>query len=160
MDASEFWKTVSCEWRAEDVADPATWTEELKPSEVAEVEAAVAHARAKSGDLLEIGKVDFPLPTLAPRLKGIERELMDGRGFVLIRGLPRERWSNDELCTAYWGIGAHLGRPWPQNHKGHLLGDVTDQAARARGRPHRAACNELGGVGLEFHCRTDRTSSA
>ena len=34
---------------------------------------------------------------------------MEGRGFVLIRGLPRERYSNDDMCLAYWGIGAHLG---------------------------------------------------
>ena len=75
---------------------------------------------------------------------------MEGRGFVLIRGLPRERWSNDDLCLAYWGIGAHLGRPWPQNKYGHVLGDVTDQG-KAPGDP-TARGNELGGIGLEFHC--------
>jgi hypothetical protein len=141
---------TACEWRAADVADPAAWTEILSPSEIGEVEAAIAHARGKSTDLLAIGKADFPLPTLRARLKEIERELMDGRGFVLIRGLPRERWSNDDLCTAYWGIGAHLGRPWAQNHRGHLLGDVTDQG-KAPGDP-TARGNELGQVGLEFHC--------
>ena len=135
---------------AEDVADPAAWTEVLTPAEIDELDAAIAVARAKTDNLLEIGKADFPLPTLGVRLKAIERELMDGRGFVLIRGLPRERWSNDEMCLAYWGIGAHLGRPWPQNAKGHLLGDVTDQG-KAPGDP-TARGNELGGIGLEFHC--------
>ena len=139
-----------CEWRAEDVADPAAWTEVLTAAEIAEVDAALAHARAVSADLLDIEKTDFPLPTLSGRLKAIERELMDGRGFVLIRGLPRERWSNDDMCLAYWGIGAHLGRPWPQNHHGHLLGDVTDQG-KAPGDP-TARGNELGQVGLDFHC--------
>ena len=141
---------TACEWRASEVADPASWTEVLSAGEVAEVEAALSVARARSPDLLEIGKDDFPLPTLAPRLKAIERDLMDGRGFVLIRGLPRDRWSNDDLCLAYWGIGAHLGRPWPQNKYGHMLGDVTDQG-KAPGDP-TARGNELGGVGLEFHC--------
>ena len=141
---------TACEWRAEQMADPAAWTEMLTPAEVAEVGIAVAHARARTGDLLEIGKADFPLSKLAPRLKAIERELMDGRGFVVIRGLPRETWSNDELCYAYWGVGAHLGRPWPQNHYGHLLGDVTDQGKAPGDRTARG--NELGQVGLEFHC--------
>ncbi|HEX3915860.1 MAG TPA: TauD/TfdA family dioxygenase [Caulobacteraceae bacterium] len=141
---------AACEWRAEDVADPAAWTEQLTAPEVEELEAATLHAYAKTDDFLEIGKADFPLPTLAPRLKAIERELIDGRGFVLIRGLPRERWSNDELCMAYWGIGAHLGRPWPQNHYGHLLGDVTDQG-KLPGDP-TARGNELGQIGLGFHC--------
>ncbi|HEV2532600.1 TauD/TfdA family dioxygenase, partial [Phenylobacterium sp.] len=80
----------------------------------------------------------------------IEQELIDGRGFVLIRGLPRQWWSNDDMCLAYWGIGAHLGRPWPQNAKGHVLGDVTDQGKQP-GDP-TARGNELGQVGLDFHC--------
>jgi hypothetical protein len=140
----------ACEWRAEDVADPKAWTEVLTPGEIAELDGAIAHARGVSEDFLDIGKTDFPLPRLGERLGAIERELMDGRGFVLMRGLPRERWSNDEMCLAYWGIGAHLGRPWPQNHYGHVLGDVTDQG-KAPDDP-TARGNELGQVGLEFHC--------
>jgi hypothetical protein len=141
---------TACEWTAAEVADPGQWTEHLSDAEIAEIEAAVATARAKSDDFLQIGKDDFPLPTLAPRLKQIERELIDGRGFVLIRGLPRQWWSNDEMSLAYWGLGAHLGRPWPQNAKGHVLGDVTDQN-KAPDDP-TARGNELGQIGLDFHC--------
>jgi hypothetical protein len=141
---------TQCEWTAEDVADSERWTEQLTPTEIEEIDEAVAFARAKSGDFLNIGKSEFPLPTLAARLKRIEHDLMNGRGFVLIRGLPRERYSNDEMCLAYWGIGAHLGQPWPQNHKGHLLGDVTDQGKVPEDPTSRG--NELGSVGLDYHC--------
>jgi len=141
---------TACEWTAADVADPARWTERLSAAEIDELDEAVQQAFGISDDLLKIGKAEFPLPTLGPRLKAIERELMDGRGFVLIRGLPRERWSNDEMSMAYWGIGAHLGRPWPQNAKGHLLGDVTDHG-KAPDDP-TARGNEIGLVGLDFHC--------
>jgi hypothetical protein len=141
---------TACEWTAADVADPARWTEHLSAAEVDELEAAVAHAFAISDDFMAIGKAQFPLPTLAPRLKAIERELINGRGFVLLRGLPRERWSNDEMSMAYWGVGAHLGKPWPQNAKGHLLGDVTDHG-KTPGDP-TARGNELGQIGLDFHC--------
>jgi hypothetical protein len=140
----------ACEWTAEEVRDPTQWIEHLSPGEIAELEAAIAAARAKSDDFLQIGKADFPLPTLGPRLKAIEEELINGRGFVLIRGLPRQWWSNDDMCLAYWGIGAHLGRPWPQNAKGHVLGDVTDQGKQP-GDP-TARGNELGQIGLDFHC--------
>lgn len=140
----------ACEWRAEDVADPGAWTEYLTADEVAEVAAAVAHAQGVSDDLLAIGAGDFPLPTLSGRLKAIASELIDGRGFVLIRGLPRGAFSNDEMCLAYWGIGAHLGRPWPQNRYGHVLGDVTDQGKTFDDPTARG--NELGGIGLDFHC--------
>ena len=141
---------TGCEWTAEQVADPALWTEHLSTDEIAELDGAIAHARAKSEDFLDIAKADFPLPTLGPRLLEIERELMDGRGFVRLRGLPRDRWTNDEMCLAYWGIGAHLGRPWPQNAKGHLLGDVTVHG-KAPGDPTSRG-NEIGLVGLDYHC--------
>ena len=141
---------TACEWTAAEVADPARWTEVLTSTEVAEIDAAIRVARAASSDFLDIGKHQFPLPTLAGRLKRIENELMNGRGFVLIRGLPRERYDNDEMCLAYWGIGAHLGRPWPQNKYGHLLGDVTDQGKTLADPTARG--NELGHIGLEYHC--------
>ncbi|WP_421936773.1 TauD/TfdA family dioxygenase [Phenylobacterium sp.] len=141
---------TACEWTAVDVADPSRWTERLSPAEVAELEAAVAHAQGVSDNFLEIGKAHFPLPTLGPRLKQIENELIDGRGFVLLRGLPRERWTNDQMSLAYWGVGMHLGKPWPQNAKGHLLGDVTDHG-KAPGDPTSRG-NEIGLVGLDFHC--------
>ena len=141
---------TACEWTAQDVADPSLWTEHLSAAEVDELADAVAHAFGVSDDFLAISMAQFPLPTLGPRLKQIERELIDGRGFVRIRGLPRERWSNDEMSMAYWGIGAHLGRPWPQNAKGHLLGDVTDHGKEPGDPTSRG--NEIGLVGLDFHC--------
>ena len=140
----------ACAWRAGDVADPSTWTELLSAAEVAEIDRALLAARAKSDDFLQIGRDDFPLPTLGPRLRRIEHELMNGRGFVLLRGLPRARYSNDDMCLAYWGIGAHLGRPWPQNAKGHLLGDVTDQGKSYEQGDSRG--NEMGAIGLDYHC--------
>jgi len=141
---------TNCEWRADDVTDPAKWTVVLDDREIAEIDEALAVARAKSDDFLQIGKSDFPLPTLGGRLHDIERELMEGRGFVLIRGLPRARYTNDDMSLAYWGIGAHLGAPWPQNHKGHLLGDVTDQGKTLADPTSRG--NELGQIGLDYHC--------
>jgi alpha-ketoglutarate-dependent taurine dioxygenase len=43
----------------------------------------------------------------------------------------------------------HLGEPWPQNAKGHLLGDVKDQG-KAPDDP-TARGNEIGGHPLGFH---------
>jgi hypothetical protein len=141
---------TGCEWRAEDVSNPADWTEVLTAADIAEIDRAMAVARSRSSDLLAIGKDDFPLPELGAKIKRIEKELMQGRGFVLIRGLPRERYTNDDMCLAYWGLGAHLGRPWPQNHHGHVLGDVTDQGKTLADPTARG--NELGRIGLDYHC--------
>jgi hypothetical protein len=66
------------------------------------------------------------LPRLAQRLSRVLAELLDGRGFVLMRGLPVERYSREQTAIAYMGIGAYFGRPRSQNAKGHLLGHVKD----------------------------------
>jgi hypothetical protein len=141
---------TACEWSAEDVQDSQQWTEVLTTSELKELDEAIAYARSRSDNFLDISKHEFPLPTLAARLRRIENDLINGRGFVLIRGLPRERYDNDEMCLAYWGIGAHLGKPWAQNHYGHLLGDVTDQGKRPEDPDSRG--NEMGQIGLDYHC--------
>ncbi|MDZ7827381.1 MAG: TauD/TfdA family dioxygenase [Gammaproteobacteria bacterium] len=139
-----------CEWTADQVADESVWTERFDAAELEELDAALRHALAKSDDVLEIGRDDFPLPQLSARLAGIERDLMEGRGFVRLRGIDRDRYSQAEMEMLYWGIGAHLGAPWPQNRHGHVLGDVTDHGKAPDDPTSRG--NEIGGVALPFHC--------
>ncbi|MGH9763951.1 MAG: TauD/TfdA family dioxygenase, partial [Blastocatellia bacterium] len=114
-------------WRARNVADPEVWTLRLTDSDQRELDAALRAAKQVSRDLLELGIEHFPLDGLAGRLAEIERELIDGRGFIRISRLDAERYSDDDLTILYWGIGMHLGDPWPQNKYGHVMGDVTDQ---------------------------------
>jgi alpha-ketoglutarate-dependent taurine dioxygenase len=121
----------------------------LTDEHVAELDAALVGAEARVEDVLDITRDLFPLPTLGPELEAITRELIDGRGMVLIRGFPVERYDKARASAVYWGVGTHLGTPWPQNAKGHLLGDVTDQG-RAVDDP-TARGNELGGIALPFH---------
>jgi len=139
-----------CEWTADHMADESTWTEQFDAADCDELDAALRHALAKSDDVLEIDRDDFPLPNLQARLLEIERELINGRGFVRLRGVDRERYSQTEMEIIYWGIGMHLGFPWPQNKYGHVLGDVTDQQKAANDPTARG--NELGGMALPFHC--------
>lgn len=141
---------TQCEWTADSVGGEEAWTEVFTPGELDEIDAALRHAQSVSSDLLDIGPEDFPLPTLAARLKRIEHELIDGRGFVRLRGVPRARYDNDQMCLIYWGIGRHLGQPWAQNKHGHLLGDVTDQGKSWDDPTVRG--NELGGMRLGYHC--------
>jgi hypothetical protein len=137
----------TCEWRADEVGD--SYIFHLSDEHVAELDVALAHAEARVDDVLDITRDLFPLPTLGPELARITGELIDGRGMVLIRGVPVARYSKDRATAIYWGVGTHIGHPWPQNAKGHLLGDVTDQGRSASDPTSRG--NELGGIALPFH---------
>ena len=75
------------------------------------------------------------MPKLGPKLVGICDEVINGRGFVLMRGLPVERWSMREAATAYFGIGCHFGNARSQNAKGHVLGHVRDLGRNAVSDP-------------------------
>jgi hypothetical protein len=136
-----------CEWRRADLGD--SYVFQLTDEHVAELDRALEHAESVCDDVLDITREVFPLPTLGPELAGVARELIDGRGVVLIRGVPVERYDKPRASSIYWGVGMHLGQPWPQNAKGHLLGDVTDQGRAATDPTSRG--NEIGGIAFPFH---------
>ncbi|MDG2025622.1 MAG: TauD/TfdA family dioxygenase [Acidimicrobiales bacterium] len=136
-------------WTAADVADTEAWTYRLTADEIAELEEALAVARSRTDEVLDVRIGDFPLPTLAPKLAGLADQLINGRGFQRISALPVERVGFEDASWMYWGIGLHLGVPWPQNVKGHLLGDVKDQGKSPNDPTARG--NELGGVAQAFH---------
>ncbi|WP_291209352.1 TauD/TfdA family dioxygenase [Hyphomonas sp.] len=136
-------------WRCKDVQDQHAWTLQLTPADHAELDSALRQAKAKSSDLLDIGREDFPLDGMVAKLAQIERDLIDGRGFVRISALDTHRYSDDELTMLYWGIGMHLGEPWPQNKHGHVMGDVTDQGKSPDDPTVRG--NEIGLISLDYH---------
>ncbi len=116
-------------WRGEELAPRTDWIHDLTPTEIAEIEGAVRAARARGLALDDISRADFTLPTLAATIESWASELDVGRGFVLVRGLPVHRLTEDEASIAYWGIGQHLGVPVSQNTDGDLLGHVRDTGA-------------------------------
>jgi hypothetical protein len=135
-----------CEWRRDELGD--RYVFRLTAAYIDELDAALVEAESRRDDVLDITRDDFPLPSLGPELVRIQAELINGRGVVLIRGLPVDGYGKQRASTIYWGVGMHLGRPWPQNVKGHLLGDVTDQG-RALDDP-TARGNEIGAVAFPF----------
>jgi hypothetical protein len=136
-----------CAWHGDELGD--RYVFELGDAHREELDAALAHAESVGDDVLDITRERFPLPFLGADLGRIARDLIDGPGVVLIRGVPVARYGKERASKIYWGIGVHLGRPWPQNAKGHLLGDVTDQG-RAPDDPTSRG-NEIGGIAFPFH---------
>ena len=102
------------------------WIERLSDAEISEVGRAVNELDKSPQDLTSITANHVPLPILAPMLRGMLDEVMNGRGFVLIKGLPVGRWTTREAAIAFLVIGVHLGNLRMQNAEGHLLGHVKD----------------------------------
>lgn len=110
-------------WYATDTTD---WIEPISTDQIGEVEASVQEIERSGVEIEKITPLLVPLPTLAPRLQELLDEVLNGRGFVLIRRLPVERWTRRQAAIAFLIIGAQLGNLRMQNAQGHLLGHVRD----------------------------------
>ncbi len=135
-------------WRRGDLAD-ARWRVRLTDDEVAELRRAVAAWLARSLPLATMTRSDFPLPTLAARIRDWRAEVATGRGLQVISGVPVETWSLEEASAFFWGLGQHLGRPGAQNRKGDLLGQVRDTGAD---RTDRYVRQYMTTQDIPFHC--------
>ena len=111
-------------WYGRELAARTDWIREFSAAELAEIRQAVEAARGIPPE--KLSAADFGLPILGPVMKTILAELLEGRGFVLLRGLPVERMTREEQAIAYLGLGSWLGGFRSQNAKGHLLGHVKD----------------------------------
>jgi len=113
-------------WEPKDLAANDHWIYELSGVEIDEVRAAVAMVERRELEILDIGRADFVLPHLDRSLAMLYDELLDGRGFFLLRGMPVAEFTHTQAAIAFWGIGTRFGRMLSQNNKGHLLGHVKD----------------------------------
>ena len=113
-------------WLGPAMAARQDWIEPLSHADIAEIGTAAAALAAREADIAALQRQQFPLPTLGPRLARIRREVLDGRGFALLRGLPVADWPLRQSATAFYGLGLHLGQPVSQNAQGHVLGHVRD----------------------------------
>ncbi|MEM9656262.1 MAG: TauD/TfdA family dioxygenase [Actinomycetota bacterium] len=83
-------------------------------------------------------------PELSGRAERLRLELLRGRGFELIRGLPVDRLTVEEAGDVFTAFGLLLGNPRSQNAAGDLLdhvrnigADVTDPNVRIYQTDHR-----------------------
>ncbi len=113
-------------WRGDALLGRDVWRVVLDEGQREELCAALATAQARGRPTGELTAADFPLPTLAKAIADWREEIREGRGFLVVSGVPVERWSDAEAGIVFWCLGLHMGRPGAQNPQGDLLGHVAD----------------------------------
>ena len=113
-------------WYGAELAKRDHWIWHLNAAEIAELERATELFLATGLPLESVSISNFPLPQLARKLAQTLRELQHGRGFVMIRGLPVQKYELRFSAALYLGLGRHFGSLRSSNGKGHLLGHVKD----------------------------------
>ncbi|KKA21199.1 Uncharacterized protein T310_4777 [Rasamsonia emersonii CBS 393.64] len=114
-------------WTAEEYREhPEKWTHRFTEEELEELSTTADKFIASGTPLTGISKSNFPLPKLGPFLLELRDDLLNGKGFILFKGLPVQEWGNHKSAVAYMGLGTYLGYFVSQNSRGHVLGHVKD----------------------------------
>ncbi len=140
--------TVLGAWRGSDIQEDNGWIMQLDGPDIDEIDRALAHVKSQRLTI-PFDRSVFDLPHLKARIGEIPRLLEDGLGFIVVRGVPRERYSNEECTLIYWGIAAHLGTPISQNLRGENICHVRNEG-RSLSDPNARGYQTL--AKLEFHC--------
>ncbi|KAH7393991.1 hypothetical protein DE146DRAFT_660475 [Phaeosphaeria sp. MPI-PUGE-AT-0046c] len=126
---SDFPKEIagSTAWNRDDYKNNAEhWTHYFSEEEVKEISDAADTFISSGTPLTGITKTKFQLPQFSHFLEPLRKELIDGKGFILFKGLPVTEWGNQKSAVAYMGLGTYLGYFVSQNSRGHVLGHVKD----------------------------------
>ena len=130
-------------WRGYDLQkQQKKWTTILSSDHILELRQALIKVISDGIKMEEINKENFPLPSLGPVLMDLQHELLNGRGFALIRGLNIRSFTEREIGILFFGLGSYFGNARSQNAAGQILGHVQD----------------LGGNGFDNNVRIYQTS--
>lgn len=111
-------------WKGKDLSDDNSWIHFLSDQSIDDIETALMNLKSKGLTFPGFSAEDFPLPNFSSELQHFANELETGKGFLLLRGLPVERYTDNDISTIYYGIGLNMGNPVRQNPKGDLIGLV------------------------------------
>ncbi len=125
-------------WTRADLERDDSWIITLEPGHIAALDRAFRAVAGRPGPFYALRQEDFPLPELAGVLACIRAELSTGRGLAQLRGLPVERYSDEENRLILWGLGTHLGTAVTQNAAADLVAGVFDRGLSYSDRNVRA----------------------
>lgn len=144
------------DWSPESLEDVTRWSYRLTDRDADELADGVAAVRRAGVAVVDVSRDSFALKSLGDVLIDVRRELMDGRGIVMMQNFPLDRFDREETAIAYIGLGSWLGQTMSQNKLGHILGHVKDLGGdyndphtrgymtRAEMRFHTDGCDYVG----------------
>src|ERR1700735_2804695 len=93
-------------WSPDDLRDVARWSYSISERDADELTDGIREVRRRGVPIVEIAREHFPLVGFADVLADVRRELLDGRGIVMLQHFPVERFDREETAIAYIGLGA------------------------------------------------------
>jgi hypothetical protein len=119
-------------WHPRDFPDAGAYSVTLGERHFAAFDSALAVNRGAGRAVEDVGTDDFALAPIAADLAAWRHDVLHGRGFVVLRAFPLDRYSADDLAAIFWGLGTHFGRAVSQSPLGDRIGHVVDVGGKDR----------------------------
>lgn len=111
-------------WRAT-TTDKRTLCRPLEPAHLDAFDRLLGATRDR--EWAAISRAEFDDPAVNELMLEVRDTIMNGRGAIILTGLTRERYSDEDFKRIYWGLGTHLGRGLPQSRRMEMLGFVQEE---------------------------------
>ncbi len=119
-------------WRPGDFASKDDYSYTLTEDHFAAFDRAIAANQSANRVMEEITQQDFPLDAIASDVAAWRDDVLHGRGFMILRELPLDRYSEEMFAAIFWGLGTYLGRAVSQSNLGDRMGHVIDVGGKDR----------------------------
>ncbi|KAK7420850.1 hypothetical protein QQZ08_010251 [Neonectria magnoliae] len=95
-------------WDGRDLAKSYDWNYHLTEADLEELDEALRGFKALNVPLGQISQETFVLPKLHDSLRAISREIHQGHGFKVVRGIPVDKYTREENIIVYAGLASHI----------------------------------------------------
>lgn len=135
-------------WLAHDLRADPSWIHELDDSGRRDLVAAIRRTYAPERPLLDYRRGEFDLGAAWPTIAAALKQVRDGTGFAVLRGMPRADLTAAEFELLTWAIGLHTGVARPQGKASQYLSAVRDAGVTYRSGKGRGYSSN---ADLDFH---------
>lgn len=117
-------------WHGDEISDPRHWSLALDEKLLSKIRVVLrSAARGQNVTAKKTASGDFRWP--AALVAKVNRQLYQGRGLIVLKGLPVAARSEDKVAALYWQLGERIGMPLAQNEAGERLYPIRDEAYEA-----------------------------
>jgi hypothetical protein len=116
--------TTAAAWRGDRLSRTDDWIYRLSGAQIDELEQLGTRFVHENPDLRTVTSQQYPLVACADAVRSWGTDVDYGRGFVLVRGLRTELYSDRLSAAIYYVLGLHMGDPIRQNEMGDLVDHV------------------------------------
>jgi hypothetical protein len=135
-------------WTVDDLRTDESWMFELDDRARRDLVSAVRRAADPAKRLLDYRRDDFDLGSAWPVIAAALRQVRDGTGFAILRGMPREGLTAEAFELLTWAIGLHTGVARPQGKASPFMTAVRDAGVAYRTGKGRGYSSN---ADLDFH---------